>query len=102
MIDNDIVSMYDTRDLDQPVKGPEKELVIKKNQFTSEVKIGDQTLTIINPEYIDFINQKLVSLSEKCSILENELRNVKQDAQRKDTRFNRAITQINSRFGLNG
>ena len=102
MIDDDIVSMYDTRDIDQPVKGPEKELVIKKNQFTSEVKIGDQTLTIINPEYIDFINQKLVSLSEKCSILENELRNVKQDAQRKDTRFNRAITQINSRFGLNG
>lgn len=102
MIDDDTVSMYDTRDLEQPVKGPEKEIVVKKNQFTSEVKIGDHVFTIINPDYVDYMNQRLIEMTAKCATLENELRNVKQEARRKESHFNRAITQINSRFGFNG
>jgi len=104
MIDDDIdiVSMYDTRDADQPVKGPAKEIVVKRSQFTSEIQIGDQTIVVINPEYIDYLNQKLSEMSAKCNSLENELRYLKQEYQRKETRFNRAISQINSRFGFNG
>ena len=99
---DDYGSMYDTRDMDQPVKGPVKEVVVKKNQFTSDVKIGDNTITVINPEYVDYLNQKLLELNAKCANLENELRNVKQDSRRVESYFNRAISQINSRFGFNG
>jgi hypothetical protein len=101
-MDNDTTSMYDTRDFNQPVKIPTKEIVVKKNQFTSEVKIGDHTITVINPEYVDYINQKLTEMTAKCAMLENELRNIKQESRRKDDYFNRAITKINAKFGFNG
>lgn len=97
---SDDLSMYDTEDLEQPVKSNTTDVVVKNNQFVSEIKIGDSVVSVVNPDYINYLNQRIADLSSKCVMLENEIRLVKQDANRKEALFNRAINQINSKFGF--
>ena len=101
-IDDETISMYDTEDYEVVNPKPTNNIVIKKDQFTTEVKIGDQTLRVISPEYVAFMNKSLAELTARCNALENELRGVKQESRRKDSYFNRVIDQINSRLGFNG
>lgn len=97
MEEDDIVSMYDTDDI-EPTKPTNN--MIKKGEFVSEIKIGDQTLTVVNPAYVEYVNLQLAELKRQCAFLENELRNARQSNKQTQTHFNKAINQINSRFGF--
>lgn len=98
-MEDDIISMYDTYDV-EPKKAHNN--AIKKGDFTSEIKIGDQTLIVVNPEYVEYVNLQLLEMRKRCEFLENELRTARQQSKQRDSQFNRAINQINSRFNFNG
>lgn len=95
-------SMYDTDDFEIKETPNTAALTLKKSQFTTEVKIGDQTITVINPEYINFVNQRIVALETKNAVLENELRNLKQSVRQRDITINSIATKLNTGFGNYG
>lgn len=101
-MDDETIGMYNTEDYELEQAKPSNSVVIKKDQFVTEVKIGEQTLRFISPEYATFMNRSLSELTARCNALENELRGIKQESRRKETYFNRVIDQLNSRLGFNG
>lgn len=98
----DVYDQYSADDSETVSKPAQPTSTIKRGTFINEVKIGDQTLTYVSPEYIEFIARKIVELETKNTFLENELKNVKSSNRQRDTYYNNAIKQINTRFGFNG
>lgn len=100
MIDDDAIDQYNTEDF--VAQNTERSIPIKQSKFISDVKVGNQNFKMIDTNYIDFMHNRIGILEKRCSLLENELRNLKQAMVRKDQDINRVITSINSRFNLNG
>lgn len=95
-MEDDTISMYDTDDIE---KYHIVTSAVKKSNFTSDIKIGNETVTVVNPAYIEYVNLQLAELKKRCAFLENELRNERQSNKQRDSHLNKAINQINSRFG---
>lgn len=102
IIMTDVYDQYGASD-EETVRKPAQTIpTLKRGSFINEIKIGDQTLTYVSPEYIEFIARKITELETKNSYLESELNTVKSSNRQRDTYFNNAIKQINARFGFNG
>lgn len=71
----DDLGMYDTES-DVEVKQPfgRPSIHITKTSITTTIRIGDQEVVVINPQYVDQLQRRLVAMENKMRFLEDEIR----------------------------
>lgn len=68
------VNMYDTEDFAADTNKSELNITVNKTPMVTELKIGDKTISVVNPEYVDSLQKKLTYMDNRVKVLENELR----------------------------
>jgi len=69
--------MYDTDDFVTDQTQSEFTVSINKMPIVTEVKIGDKTIAIVNPEYVESLQKKLTYMDNKIRFLENEIKTLR-------------------------
>lgn len=95
MSEDDDLSLYNTEDYDQPV-AEKSAVIVKKDRFINEIKVDGQTFSVLNPDFLNFVVNKINTLETKCLALETELRNAKQLNKQAEVRLINLINQNKS------
>lgn len=76
MADKDM-SMYDTdeTEIKQPFGRPS--IMIKKTPLTTTIRIGNDEIQVINPQYVNDLQTKMAQMENRVKVLEDELRQLR-------------------------
>lgn len=91
MSDTDF-TMYDTDDEESPRSKTDNPISVNRLPLTTELKIADKTVNIINPDYVMSLQRKLTHLDSRVKFLESEVKSL-----RSNQRLQESIRNLNYR-----
>lgn len=100
MIDDEYVSQYNTEDYEAPapLAAVQSNISVKKLPMTTQLQIGSDTVSVINPEYVESLQRKLIGMENKFKLLEDELRQMNQKISKQVNLITRISAELDRKI----
>lgn len=97
MNDDQVPMQYSTEDV-ADIDSNKAAINIQRYSMTSEITLSGQKITVVNPEYIVYMNQQILDLRGKYNLLQTELQNQKTFSTQREKYFGSVIKSILAKF----
>lgn len=99
MVDDDYVSQYNTEDYEPAApEAVQSNISVKKLPMTTQLQIGPDTVSVINPEYVELLQRKLVSMESKFKLVEDEMRQMNQKINKQLNLISRMSAELDKKI----
>lgn len=89
-LSKDIYSQYNVEDeLEMPEFEESKGISVVKLPLTTEIKIGNQTVSVINPDYVDKLVKRISTLERHLTSVTTEIKRMKTAARIQESNISR-------------